>query len=79
MPSTFLNWTSRAAIAGRIAECHRPQTGMGSRYLAITTCRSARPRPGPKPRSGFGKFSGIRLMREWPRPEIRAVVICCAA
>jgi hypothetical protein len=25
VPNTFLNWTSRIAIAGRIAECHRPQ------------------------------------------------------
>jgi hypothetical protein len=26
MPNAFLNWTSRAAIAGRIAEYRRPQT-----------------------------------------------------
>jgi hypothetical protein len=26
VPNTFLNWTSRIAIAGRIAECRRPQS-----------------------------------------------------
>jgi len=25
MSNSFLNWTSRVAIAGRIAECRRPQ------------------------------------------------------
>jgi len=29
MPDTFLNWTSRAAIAGRVAECRRPQNWNG--------------------------------------------------
>ena len=29
MPNAFLNWTSRAAIAGRIAECRRPQNWNG--------------------------------------------------
>ena len=55
MSNTFLNWTSRIAIAGRIAESRRRQnwndlTIPGDYHLPL-----ARPKPRQKPRGGSGR------------------------
>ena len=55
MSRSFVNWTSRVAIAGRVAERVAPTTGT-ARYQAITTCPWARPKPKQKPRNGSGRF-----------------------
>ena len=55
MSVTYVNWTSRVAIAGRVAETRRQfHSSNESTIQATTTCRSAKSKHGPKHSSGFG-------------------------
>ena len=60
MSNTFMNWTSRVAIAHVSRNGVAYKTGTSWRCQAITTCPSVRPKPGQKPQSGFGRFNQTR-------------------
>src|SRR5262249_29961880 len=55
MSNSFLNWTSRVAIAGRVAGHRRPQDSNELTTPGDITCPSAKSTPGQKPQSGSGK------------------------